>query len=186
MNRLILRALNSPILVLLTAIAIAIQTSLFAAWPLRFFQPDIVLLIVIWCGLKRDFLEGGVITLIIAEIAELHSSVPQGVFLIGYMALYLILRAADKLFVLPTQLPMLKVTLASAAGWRICEMVVLSMVAPHRYLWRQMIVHVIPGAVMAAVFGVWVFRALEKFDTATFKNASAENPDEFQIENLGL
>jgi hypothetical protein len=39
---------------------------------------------------------------------------------------------------------------------------------------------------MAAILGIWVYRGLEKFDLVTFKNTSAENVDEFQIENLGL
>lgn len=184
MNRLILRFLNSPILVLLTAVGIAIQTSLFATWPLHVFQPDIVLLIVVWCALHRDFTEGGVLTLIIGDIAELHSAAPQGVLLISYMTLYLALRAADKLFVLPTELPMLKVSMASAVLWQVTTMLVLSLVTGHRSIWQQMIIHLVPGAVMAGVFGVWIYRWLEKFDAVTFKNQSAENPDEFQIENL--
>src|ERR1700752_4792207 len=114
MNRLILRAFNLPILVLLTAIAIAVQTSLFTPWMMRFFQPDILLLVVVWCALHRGFGEGGLITLIIGGRAELHSAIPQGIFLISYMTLYLALRAADKMFVLPTQNPMVKVTMASS------------------------------------------------------------------------
>jgi hypothetical protein len=184
-NRLILRFLNFPILLLLTAIAIAIQTSLFAEWPLRFFQPNIVLLVVVWCALKRTFLEGGIFTLLIGDFAELHSAVPQGVFLLCYMALYLVLRAADKLLVLPTKPPMIKLSMACFAFWHISAMILMSSMA-HRPLWKSMIVHLVPGAVMAAVLGAWVFRALENFDLLTFKNVSAENPDEFQIENLGL
>jgi hypothetical protein len=184
MNRLILRFLNSPILVLLTAVGIAIQTSLFATWPLHVFQPDAVLMVVIWCALHRDFTEGGIITLIIGDIAELHSAAPQGVLLISYMALYLTLRAADKLFVLPSELPMVKVSMVSAVLWQATTMTVLYLVSGHRAIWQQMIVHVVPSAVMAGISGVWIYRWLEKFDAVTFKNQSAENPDEFQIENL--
>lgn len=186
MNRLILRFLNLPSLVLLTAIAVAIQTSLFSSWPLSFFMPDAILLVVIWCALRRDFTEGGIITLIVSEIAELHSSVPSGIFLISYMALYLLLRAADKMFVLPTEFPMAKVTLSSSAFWKISTIVILTLMSSRRHLWEQMISSLVPGAVMASILGAWVYPALEKFDLATFKNASAENPDEFQIENLGL
>lgn len=187
MNRMILRNINFPILIVLTAIAIAIQTSLFNSWPLRFFQPDVVLLVVIWVALHRSMGTGGVLTLIVGEAAELHSSSPQGVFLISYMAVYLTVRAADKLFVLPTQLPMVKVTMACAAFWRLSVMLTMVLLsAAHRDVIKEMFVHVVPGAVMAAVFGVWVYRGLEKFDTMTFIHANSENPDEFQIENLGL
>ena len=186
MNRLILRFLNLPILLFLTAMAIAVQSSLFTPWPLRYFQPDFVLLVVIWCALKRGFGEGGLITLAIGEFAELHSAIPQGIFLVSYMSVYLAIRAADKVFVLPTETSMVKVTMASSGVWHLAMMISLALISPTRQLWRQMFVHVVPSAVMAALLGVWIYRGLEKFDLVTFKNTSAENVDEFQIENLGL
>lgn len=186
MNRIILRALNSPILILILTIAVAVQTSLFSSWPLRFFQPDVILLAVIWFGLHREFLEGGVMTLILGEIAEIHSSAPQGIFLMGYMAVYLALRSADKLFVLPTESNMFKITLAGAAIWHLVTISVMGMMTGQRHLWQEMATHIFPSSVMAAVFGLWIYRWLEKFDALTFKHANTENPDEFQIENLGL
>jgi cell shape-determining protein MreD len=186
MNRLILRNLNLPILILLTAIAIALQTSLFASWPLRYFQPDFVLLVVIWCALHRKLWVGGLITLLIGEAAELHSSVPQGVFLVSYMAVYLLVRAADKLFQLPTENSMVKLTLFCSTMWRGCVMLTMVLLSGHRNAVKQMFVQVVPGAVMAAVFGIWVYRALARFDVLTFIDTNNENPDEFQIENLGL
>ena len=83
MTRLLLRSLNSPALVLLALLGIAIQTSLFSFWPLSYVQPDIVLLLVIWCALRRQFFEGGVITLIVmasmtkADFGELIESRTQ-------------------------------------------------------------------------------------------------------------
>ena len=169
MNRMILRNINFPILIVLTAIAIAIQTSLFELLAASFFPTR--------CRSTRRhlwsrFIEAWarrVLTLIVGEAAELHSSSPQGVFLISYMAVYLTVRAADKLFVLPTQLPMVKVTMACAAFWRLSVMLTMVLLsAAHRDVIKEMFVHVVPGAVMAAVFGVWVDRGLEKFYTMTF------------------
>jgi hypothetical protein len=81
---------------------------------------------------------------------------------------------------------MVKVSMASAVFCQSIAMIVLSLESGRHWIWQQMIVHVVPGAIMAGIFGVWVYRWLERFDAATYKNQSAENPDEFQIENLGI
>ena len=59
MTRIILKALNAPLLIIFVSIGIALQSSLFSSWPLVYFQPDIVLIAVVWCGLRRSFTEGG-------------------------------------------------------------------------------------------------------------------------------
>jgi hypothetical protein len=186
MSRMMLRFLNAPTLILLTAIAVAIQTSLFAAWPLRLFEPDIVLLIVLWCSMNRDFTEGGIITLIVAEIAELHSAAPQGVLLITYMLVYLTFRGASKIFVLATDDGMVRVSAWSSILWRVILGIVLYLLAPNRSSWHHLILFMVPAALIQAGVGLWVFKWLEKFDIATFKNTSSENPDEFQIDNLSI
>src|SRR4051812_44363716 len=96
MIRILLIALNAPAIVLLVSFAIALQTSLFASYPLYFIQPDAILLVVIWCALRRNFTEGGILTLILANIGEIHSSAPQGLMMICYMMIYLIVRGSSK------------------------------------------------------------------------------------------
>jgi hypothetical protein len=186
MNRLILRFLNSPVLILLTAVAVAVQTSFFATWPLRLFEPDIVLLVVLWCSLQRDFTEGGVITLVIGEIAELHSAAPQGVLLISYMLVYLAFRGAAKVFVLPLDDGLVRVSAAGAVLWRLVTGTLLSLLAPGRLPWHHFILFTVPEVLIQAGMGLWVFKWLEKFDAVTYKNKNLENPDEFQIDNLSI
>jgi hypothetical protein len=186
MNRLLLRFLNSPALVILTAIAIAIQTSLFATWPIRFFEPDVVLLVVLWCSLRREFVEGGVLTLIIGEIAELHSAAPQGILLVSYMAVYLSFRGAAKIFVLPTDDGWVRISATAAVLWRIATAISMHLLAPNHASWYHLLTFMIPAACIQATAGLWIFKWLEKFDAVTFKNASLENPDEFQIDNLSI
>jgi hypothetical protein len=186
MNRLLLRFFNSPLLVLLTAIAVAIQTSLFSTWPLSFFEPDVVLLVVVWCAMRRDFTEGGVITLIISEIAELHSAAPQGILMVSYMLVYFAIRSAAKIFVLPTDDGWIRISVASAVLWRVFTAISLHLLAPTHDSWYHLVEFMIPAAFIQAAAGLWIFKWLEKFDIATFKNASLENPDEFQIDNLSI
>src|SRR4051812_18359453 len=119
MIRIVLRLLNSPALLLLSLVGVAIQTSLFASSPLNYIQPDILLILIVWCALKRDFTEGGVLTLILGNIAEIHSSSPQGVMLVSYMAIYLLVRLSSKLLVLPNISSLVLVTISVTVAWKL-------------------------------------------------------------------
>ena len=188
MNRLILSALNAPLFILLVAIGIAIQTSLFGFWPLQYLQPSIVLLAVIWCSLRRNFLEGGVITLIISDFAELHSAAPQGMYLISFMAIYLSVRLASKYFVLPDLSSFVMMTLFASIVWKLVVLVTLYLLGSSSNQWRHTLLFLFPGAVIEASVGIWVYRWLEQFDRATFKHLESgrdrSESDEFSIEGL--
>ncbi len=113
MLRIFLKAINPIALVLLSTLAIALQTSLFEPTPLNYLQPDCVLWVVIWCALHRSFTEGGVLVLILGNISEIHSSAPQGSLMLVYMALFLSVRFASRLIVLPNRTSMILMTMAA-------------------------------------------------------------------------
>jgi len=188
MTRIILRALNGPILVLLIAIGIAIQSSLFASWPLLYFQPDVVLLTVIWCALRRGFGEGGLITLIISNICEIHSAAPQGLYMICYMAIFLLVRASSRLLVIPTLLSYAVLTIMSSITWKIIELFVLYLLGVSTNQWRHTLTFLLIGAAVEGAFSLWIYRWLEKFDWVTFKNARAEHAmdEELQLDSEGF
>lgn len=192
MNRLILNALNAPVFVLLIAIGIAIQTSLFGFWPLQYLQPNIVLVAVIWCALRRGFLEGGIITLIISDLSELHSAAPQGLYLIAFMTVFLGVRAASKLVVIPNVTGYVLVTLFASIAWKFVTLFTLYLLGASNNQWRHTFLFLFPGAVIEASIGIWVFRLFESFDRATFKRVAVDRAhgssdnydDEFMIEGI--
>jgi hypothetical protein len=185
MTRLLLRSLNGPALILLVLIGIAIQTSFFSFWILPYLQPDIVLLIVIWCALRRDFTEGGILTLIIADISEIHSAAPAGLFLISYMLVYLLVRLAARLFVIPDLSSFLLVTLLATALEKITNLSLLALLGAQGNQVRHTLIYLFPVAIVNAVLGRWLYRWIEKFDWVTYKNVQADRAleDELQLEN---
>jgi len=175
MTRIILKTLNPVFFVLLALAATGVQTSLFAAWPLNYLQPDLLLLGVVWFALRRDFLEGGILTLIFAEIAEVHSAVPQGAFLIAYMSTYLVVRAAALYFVIPDLYSLVTVALLCSIFSKLATTTVVALLLGNTAPWRNMIFLLFPGAAIVGVFGIFVFRWLEPLDFYTFKNRRAEH-----------
>jgi hypothetical protein len=187
-TRILLRLLNAPIFVLLVTIGVALQTSLFNSYPFLYLQPDVILLAVIWCALERKFFEGGVLTLIFANIAEIHSAAPRGLFLCSYMAVYLVVRLTIRYFVMPNLSALVMLTLCASILWKFTYISVLSMMGEGSYQWRHLLVLLFPGAVMEGVAAIWCFRWLERFDWVTFKNkrAQAMLDEEMQLEGEGL
>jgi cell shape-determining protein MreD len=188
MTRTLLRALNTPILIFLVIIGIAIQSSLFSSWPLNYFQPDFALLAVVWCALRRNFGEGGIITLIVANASEIHSAAPQGIHLMSYMAVFLLMRAASKFFVIPNLFSYAMFTLVSSMIWKIVGLFILHLLGASANQWRHTVTYLFLDASVGAAYSLWVFRWLEKFDWITFKNARAEHvvDEELQLENEGF
>ncbi|MEK6580536.1 MAG: hypothetical protein AABZ55_15040 [Bdellovibrionota bacterium] len=188
MRRLILRALNAPALILFAIFGVALQTSLFQSWPLLYMQPDMVLLLVVWVALKREFLEGGIVTLLISDIAEIHSSAPKGSFMICYMVVYLLIRLATKLFVIPSAGPLTFLTLSASIVWKAVLLGVLYTLGAMTNQWKHTLILLFPGALIEAAIGMWTYPLLEKFDRNTFRNPFAEKAldDELQLEGEGF
>lgn len=184
MNRIILRWLNAPIFVLLVMVGVAIQTSLFNSYPFNYLQPDVVLIAVFWCAQRRGFIEGGILTLIVAEIAEAHTAAPQGVFLISYMVVYLLGRSATRYLVIPNLSSLVLLTMGASVVWKSTYLFVLYLLGEATNQGRHFIVLLLPGAVMAGVTAIWIYRWLEQFDRMTFKDpkTQASLEDELRLE----
>ncbi len=183
MWRSLLRFFNGPIFVLLAMGAIGIQTALFQTPPLVYFTPQLLLLWVIWCALKRDFLEGGVLTLVLAEVAEIHSAVPRGVYFLTYMIVYLVTRLTSRVVVLPNALTLGVYALICSCTHSLLSTVVLILLGhpqpliagAHTYaLVRQGVYSMLPTAVATAALGYFSFRWFKQFDWITFKDPQSQ------------
>jgi len=184
MRSLLLRFLNAPFFVLIVAGAIAVQSTLFNSYPLWYFQPDLVLIAVIWCALRRTLTEGGILTLIFATMVETHSSAPAGFFLCIYMAIFLGIRAFSRFFVISQFASLLIVTIASAAVWKILVLVVLATLDHARPQLSHFFITVLPFAGMEGLMGYWAYKALDAFDRSTTKSERSRQliEDELLVE----
>jgi cell shape-determining protein MreD len=174
--------------VLLVLVGLAAQTSLFDSYPLIYIQPDLILLAVIWCGLERDFYEGGILTLIFSYVGELHSSAPKGLFFVVYMTMYFITRLTARLLVIPNRSSLVMMTLAASAITKILGMILLWQLGASSTQWHHFFYYVFPGAASEGIVALGVYRFLERFDWITYKNIRARQllEDELNLEGEGL
>lgn len=187
MIRIILRLLNAPALVMLVILAVAIQTSIFASPALNLIQPDLILIAVIWCGLKRSFTEGGILTLLFANIAEIHSSSPQGVLLIAYMGVYIGIRIAARVLVMPSKNSVVLATALASVGWKLLILFTIYLLGKASHQWEHTLAYLFPGAFFTGVISYWIYEWLARFDWVTFKDVKAQQilEDELQVEREG-
>jgi rod shape-determining protein MreD len=174
MTRLLLRLSNAPAILLIAMCGVALQTSLFSFWILNYFQPDILLLLVIWCAIRRSFLEGGILTLMIGEIAEVHSAAPSGMFMIGYMATYLSIRGAARLLSVSDLNFLRLLTLFASVLDKVIMMGVFWLLGGSKLQVAHMIVFVFPTAVVNGLLGQYFYLWLQKLDWVTLKNTRVE------------
>lgn len=187
MTRPLLRALNSPILLIIMMIAVALQSSLFASGWVRHFQPDFVLILVVWLGLRRGFAEGGIMTLLLANLNEIHTAAPQGLFLIGYMLVYFAVRIITRLFVIPHLFSYSLLAGGCAIFFRVVCMIVLYLLGSLSFHWRYGLSSIVLTAIAQTAFSTWIFRWLDRFDWLTYKNSKAARimDEELQLEGEG-
>lgn len=174
MSRIALRMLNPPIFVLLLIIGVALQTSVFASYPLLYFQPDVILLATIWCALHRSFTEGGILTLILGHIGETHSASPQGLFMLTYMLVFLGICFLARYVEISSLPSLIILTLGSSFLWKIGGLGVLHLMGLGGNQWRHTLLLLLPGAVVTGIAGIWIYRFLAWLDRMTLKNTVLE------------
>ena len=166
----LLRFFNFPLLILCLLIALAIQSALFRGHPLDYFQPDFALLVVIWVAFRRRFTEGGIFTLVVGWIMEVHSSAPEGYFMICYMLVYLGIRAFVTFFLLSQFASLSLVAIGSAVFIKLCGWAILAFFGAAERQSMHLLIQILPSALMAGVCALFVFPLLSNFDQRTFKS----------------
>ena len=189
MTRILLRLANAPLLLLLACLLIPIESTLFIEFPLNWLQPDLLLPLVIWVALKREFIEGGTLALILGYLLELHSSAPRGTFLSSTMAVFLGVQAASRLLVFPDHGAWIRLTMAASAASRLVGLGVLAGLVKADLQWRHTLVHLFPGMVTTGIAAGWIYRLLDRLDRATHRDLRLEQrlTDDLQlVENEGI
>ena len=171
----ILKLLNTPGLLLLALAALAFQGTLFNSVSLAFFQPDMILFFVLWLGMKREFAEGGALTLILAYLVELKSGGPRGLFLIHYMVIFLVTRFLYRNFHVLTRRSLILIGVGSSIASRLGILFLMYLLNKADNLWFHTLQLLAPTAIIHGILIPFVFRGLYRFDFLTFKNPEAEH-----------
>jgi hypothetical protein len=128
---------------------------------------------VLWCALKREFIEGGILVLIFAYIAELHSSVPRGVFMTTYMSLFLLTRISAIYFNLPGIEKPFVVVLVSCFLFFSLDAILLHFLGVSIAYFEKTLLPFFLGSVLTSLISYRIFQWLDRLDWVTFKHPKA-------------
>ena len=183
MNRLLLRTLNPLLFLGISLLGLAIQSSLFRWSILSWAQPDLMIILVIWLALKRDFGEGGVLTLLLASIAEIHSAAPRGILLLHAMVVFLGVCSLTKYFVVGKVRQWIILTALCSILWSISNETVLFLLRGTFTPLGYALTALFQKMIATSVFSYWAYPLLDRFDILTHKKREGVNrlEDDIQI-----
>ena len=171
----LLKALNTPGLIFVALIFLTIQSTLFTNRTLAFFQPDAVMFLVLWVAMKREFAEGGVLTLLFGYSVELQSAAPAGLFLCNYMFLFLLAHMLYRNFHILNKRALVLVGMSAGILSRIDILFILYLLNKADNQWFHTIQLLAPTAIVHGALIIPIFTFLHRFDIWTLKNPDAEH-----------
>tara|TARA_Y100000590_G_C15742073_1_gene1020613 strand:- start:2174 stop:2740 length:567 start_codon:yes stop_codon:yes gene_type:complete len=187
-TRYLIRFLHLPGIFFLLLLGTTIQGSLFMNSSFGHLKPEINLLAVIWFALHRNWLEGGILTLFVGRLVEIHSGAPQGLFLTSYMAVFLMTRLIDRVLLIPNQKALFTYIFFLTLFFKISQLTVLGLLNSATYHWKNMLTWSIPQGIIQVCLAYWIFPLLEKFDWKTYKDPRSRQAleDELRLDEEGF
>ncbi len=171
----LLKMLNVPGLIFIALFALSLQGTLFMNTTVAFFQPDIILFLVLWVAMKREFNEGGLLTLTFAYLMELKSGAPKGLFLTNYMVIFLIARFLYKNFQVINKRALIMIGISAALFSQLNILFILYLLNKASNQWFHSLQLLAPTMIVHGALIPIVFRLLYRFDFWTLKNPEAEH-----------
>ena len=174
----ILKMLNIPGILIIAMLMMTIQSTFFTSYPLSFFQPDGVLLLLIWISMKRNFTEGGIMALLLGYSMELHSASPKGLYLTEAMFIFLLTHFMYRNFQVLNKRTLMVIGAGLSVLSRIAVLFILFILNKAENEWQYTLRLLAPTALVHALLIPFVFQFLHRFDIWTLKNPNAEHQHE--------
>jgi len=171
----LLKALNFPGMIVIALLMLTLQSTLFTNQTIAFFQPDMMIFLVLWVAIKRDFTEGGILTLLFGYCVELQSGAPKGLFLADYMLIFLTARFLNRNFQILNRRSLILVGIGAALFSRFNVLFILYLLNKAENQWFHTVQLLAPTAIVHGILIPFVFRFLHRFDIWSLKNPDAEH-----------
>lgn len=171
----ILKAINAPVMVLLSLLLLTLQSTLFMHPWLRFFQPDLVLFLVLWVAIKRDFVEGGLLVLAFGYCVELFSGAPRGMFLLVFTLIFFATRMLNQNFQILSRQGILYLGVGASLVSKVLVLAVMAWVEKGENKWFHTLQMLAPTAIVHGALVGLFFRFFYRVDDFTLKNPDAEH-----------
>lgn len=179
MYRNILRKVNFGLYLVIVIGIVTMQSTIFGYFPLNYIQPDLLLILAVYLGFRRDIIEGGIFVILASMILEAHSSTSSHFFLTTYLYAFLIAKILSRTVVVPDLLSSIGIVTALSLLKKIGLLLLIGMYGNASNGFRHFFVYLVPGLAIQALLTPLCFAWLTKIDLRTYKDEHSE--DEYDI-----
>ena len=174
MRRELYHVLNLALILILALFFCAFQTVILRIRLISWLELDLILLTVLYLGLRRNMLEGSVLTLVLARIAEVHSGSPAGLLVSTYMVVYGLTVLTRELFLMEGDFSIVLAGVLGGVTWKISFLILMALMDRFANVWQPAILFLIPYLAALGLFARPVFYLLERIDSLTASEPSLE------------
>ncbi|MEW6057733.1 MAG: hypothetical protein AB1540_14070 [Bdellovibrionota bacterium] len=179
MYRNILRKVNFAVYLLIVLFTATVQSTIFGYYPLNYIQPDLVLILAVFLGFRRDLIEGGLLVILASMIMEAHSSAADYFFLTVYLYTFLIAKLLSRTIVVPDFFSSIAIVSALTILKRIALLFLVGLHGTPNNGFKHFLIYLVPGLLIQALLTPLCFAWFTKLDLNTYKDEHAE--DEYDI-----
>lgn len=179
MQKNILRNLNFLFYLFMAVVMVTIQTTVFKYFPLNYIQPDFLLMVSVYFGFKRDFIEGGVFMILASLALESHSASGEYYFLTCYLYTFVIAKVLSRVVVVPNRVTIIMIAICLSVIWKLGILVLLGLEGRASNGIAHFFIYLIPGLISQAIFTPLFFQIFSAIDLKTHKDSHSE--DEYDI-----
>lgn len=179
MYRDILRKLNFVIYLAIAIFAAIMQSTIFGYFPLNYIQPDVLLIMAVYMGFRRDIIEGAIFVGVAAVILEAHSSAGDHFFFTVYLYTFLVSKVVSRTVVVPDFFSSIGIVTALTVLKRIGLLVLIGTQGHAENGIKHFFIYLIPGLLVQALLTPLCFGWFTGLDLRTYKDEHSE--DEYDI-----
>jgi cell shape-determining protein MreD len=164
--RLFFLILNPCIYLLIAALGIAIQTTLFTNTYLEWVAPMIPLWVVVWLAKDRPLELTGCMSLIIGRICEIHSAAPMGLYAFAFIVIIFVVRLLCRFAVIQPRFFFVTLTCISWILFKSILFLSLLVFRVNTPLFIIFFLSCLVGSIFNGFFALWgelVFARLDQF-----------------------
>lgn len=168
------RVLNFLLIILLCVFLSSLQSVALKLPALAWLELDLLLLVVIYISLHRQFLEGALLIAVIGRIAELHSGAPVGILTGCYLVVFLAILFTKELFLVATSFSSIIIAVAGGLVWKVAFLLLAQRYGIFGNVWRSSVEYLFPFLLSLGIFARPVFEVMRRLDHWTHVERDSE------------
>ncbi len=171
------RVLNFFLVIVVGLLISSFQSVLLKIPVFAWLELDLLLLVVVYLSLHRQFIETAALILILGRIAEIHSAAPVGILTICYLAVHIAILLTREMILVATTFSTIILCVACGLVWKIMFLFFAQRYGFLDNAWKATLEYSLPYLLSLGVFARPMFEMMRQLDhiSRVEKDSEARN-----------